>query len=171
MDFDTNALARTVDLLYPTLSTAQKHAFDIVMSSVRNDEGRLYCLNASGGTGKTYLLNVIIDAEPAQHKIVLATALSGIAGTLLHNGHTLHSCCKIPLNLNEYSTYQISNNASTAKLLRLAKMLIINEVSMGHRYLFECLNRSLQDIRKNSHLFGGITVLFAGDWKQLLPVV
>ena len=42
---------------------------------------------------------------------------------------------------------------------------------MMHKYVFETLDRSLQDIMGNKILFGGITVLFGGDFRQLLPVI
>ena len=42
---------------------------------------------------------------------------------------------------------------------------------MGHKHVFECLDRSLQDVQKNKNRFGGVTVLFVGDWRQILPVV
>ena len=42
---------------------------------------------------------------------------------------------------------------------------------MGHIYLNECLDYSLQDVRGNNKLFGGLSILFSGDWKQILPVV
>ena len=42
---------------------------------------------------------------------------------------------------------------------------------MGHKYIFEAIDRTLQGIRGNNSLFGGMTVLMAGDWRQILPVV
>jgi ATP-dependent DNA helicase PIF1 len=141
------------------------------MASIQHDEPNIFCLNASGGTGKTYLINVILTAVRANQQIALGTGLSGIAATLLLNGRTLHSRCKIPINIREDSVCNISNKDANAELLRQAKILIIDEVSMGHKHIFECLDRSLQDIRNNTALFGGLTVLFAGDWRQVLPVV
>ena len=43
---------------------------------------------------------------------------------------------------------------------------------MQHRHCPETANRSLQDIRNDLQtLFGGITVVFGGDFRQILPVV
>ena len=42
---------------------------------------------------------------------------------------------------------------------------------MGHKYVFEALDRTLRDVRQCEEPFGGLTVLFAGDWRQILPVV
>ena len=42
---------------------------------------------------------------------------------------------------------------------------------MGHKHVFESIDRTMQDIRKKSLPFGGLVVLLAGDWRQILPVV
>ena len=42
---------------------------------------------------------------------------------------------------------------------------------MMHRHLFEGLSRTLQDLRNDRRLFGGITVLLSGDFRQVLPVI
>src|ERR1700677_1798584 len=42
---------------------------------------------------------------------------------------------------------------------------------MQHCHCIEALNRTLQDIRDNTRLFGGITMLFGGDFHQTTPVV
>ena len=55
--------------------------------------------------------------------------------------------------------------------MQQANLLVIDEMSMGHKYIFECLDRSLQDVRRSKSLFGGLTVLLAGDLRQTLPVV
>ena len=45
------------------------------------------------------------------------------------------------------------------------------EMSMDHKYIFEAIDRTPQNIRGNSSLFRGMTVLMAGKWRQILPVV
>ena len=42
---------------------------------------------------------------------------------------------------------------------------------MFHKHNLECLNRSLKDLRGNTKLFGGVTMILSGDWRQILPVV
>ena len=37
--------------------------------------------------------------------------------------------------------------------------------------MYECLDKSLQEVRKYNKLCAGLTVLMAGDWKQIFPVV
>ena len=54
-------------------------------------------LDAPGGTGKTFLINLVVKKLIIEKKIVIATATSGIAATLLLRGQTCHSAFKIPL--------------------------------------------------------------------------
>ncbi|CAK1603877.1 unnamed protein product [Parnassius mnemosyne] len=42
---------------------------------------------------------------------------------------------------------------------------------MSHKPAIEALDRSLQDIRGNRVLMGGVVVLLAGDFRQTLPVI
>ncbi|CAN0447736.1 unnamed protein product [Scytosiphon promiscuus] len=42
---------------------------------------------------------------------------------------------------------------------------------MSHRFAPEALDLTLQDLRRNDKPFGGATVLFGGDWRQVGPVV
>ena len=42
---------------------------------------------------------------------------------------------------------------------------------MGHKHVSETIDRTMQDIRIKSSPFVGLTVLLAGDWRQILPVV
>ena len=104
--------------------------------------------------------------------MALATATTGIAANLLDLGRTFHSRLKAPLTLSDESILQISGQSSLAKLVRMAKMIMIDEATMLDRYLLEALDRSLRDIMGHqSKPFGGKTILLAGDFRQCLPVV
>ncbi|XP_005091054.1 uncharacterized protein LOC101862318 [Aplysia californica] len=131
----------------------------------------MFALEGSGGTGKTHPINLILAVVRSFKKITLATALSGNAATLLSNGRTLHSRCKIPLCVNEQSMCSVSPRDASGTLLRQTELLIIDEVSMGHKHIFEATDRTHQDIWGNNSLFGLLTVLMSGDWRQILPVV
>lgn len=155
----------------PLIRSQQRVVFDAVLSSVAQGSGHIFALNTCGGSGKTYMLNLTLAAVRAQKKVALATATSGIAATLLDNGRTVHSRCKVPLLIGEDSTCHISKQDSSAALLRQATRLVIDEVTMGHCHIYEAINRILRDIREKDCMFGGLTVVFAGNWRQILPVV
>ena len=153
------------------MNSYQKNIFHNVVNSVDAKEGRIFCLNAPGGTGKTFVLDTCLSAVRSTGGVAIATAISALAASLLQNGTTLHSRGKIPIPILESSVCNFSRNDVTGKLFQLCKLLIIDEVTMGDKWIYEALDRSLQDIRKDGRLFGGITVLFAGDWRQTLPIV
>ena len=90
---------------------------------------------------------------------------------LLDKGRTLYSRCKVPTAINEESTCHISQWDSTAELFRQVHLLVIDEVTMGHRYIFEAIDRTLRDIWERGCMFSGLTLVIAGDWRQALPVV
>ena len=51
-----------------------------------NKEPGLIFLDAPGGTGKTFVINLIVKKLILQQKFVIATATSGIAATLILRG-------------------------------------------------------------------------------------
>ena len=61
---------------------------------------RYIFLDAPGGMGKTFLINLILAKFRSEGKIALAIASNGIAATLLTGDHTLHGTSKIPLELH-----------------------------------------------------------------------
>ena len=42
---------------------------------------------------------------------------------------------------------------------------------MTHRHCFEALDRTFQDLRNCQRPFGGMTMVFGGDFQQILPVI
>ena len=156
---------------YPCLNTEQKAAYDMIYHSVDQGQGKLFFLNGPGGTGKTFVYNTICAKIRSQGKIVLCVASSGIAAVLLSGGRTAHSRFKIPLNISESSTCNISMNSLQADLLRITICVIWDEAIMQHRHIFDAVDKLFQDVNKSKKPFGGITVVFGGDFQQILPVI
>lgn len=175
--YNRPAMQREYSMLYDNCNEEQKVIFHDVMHSVENKAGGVFFVYGSGGCGKTYLWRTIICKLRCEGKIVLPVASSGIAATLLPGGRTAHSRFKIPINLDEYSFCNINHNSDIAHLIRNTSLIIWDEAPMQHRYSFECLDRSLRDLMKSVdskfyHMpFGGITVFFGGDFRQILPVI
>ena len=70
-----------------------------------------------------------------------------------------------------YSTCGITFDSDTADMLRNCSLIIWDEVPMIHRHAFEAFDRSLRDIREANAIFGNLTMLFCGDFRQVLPVI
>eukprot|EP00267_Zea_mays_P057466 XP_023157502.1 ATP-dependent DNA helicase PIF1-like [Zea mays] len=62
--------------------------------------------------------------------------------------------------------------SGTAELLRKSSLIIWDEASMTKRQAVEALDNSMRDIMGRLGLpFGGKTIVFGGDFRQVLPVV
>ncbi|KAF8805153.1 DUF889-domain-containing protein, partial [Phlegmacium glaucopus] len=46
-----------------------------------------------------------------------------------------------------------------------------DECLMTHRHCFEALDHTFQDLRNCHKPFGGLTMIFGGDFQQILPVI
>jgi ATP-dependent DNA helicase PIF1 len=64
----------------------------------------------------------------------------------------------------------IESDSTRAKLIREAKILIMDEVTMMSKIDLERIDRTLQDIMNNDNPFGGKIILLSGDFRQILPV-
>ena len=154
------------------LNAEQRDAFHRVTNSVSNNLGKIYFVNGPGGTGKTFLYNTICHAVRADGHIVLCVASSGIAALLLCGGRTAHSMFKIPVNgLTDETFCPITKESSLAAMLRLVKLIVWDEIGMQDRRAPEAVDRTLRDLCSCEQPFGGITVLFGGDFQQILPVI
>ena len=118
-------------------------------------------------------MNLILASVRNEGEIALAIASSGIAATLLAGGRTAHSTFRLPLNLavNESPVCNVGKNSKEAGLLKQAKIIMIDECSMLHKRAVEAIDRLLKDLKDNNNLFGGVTVVLAGDFRQCLPVI
>ena len=74
----------------PKLYEEQHSFLNRVLYLLWNDEDGFLFLDAPGGCGKTFVLNVLIAGICCKSKVVFSTAASGIAALLLWNGTTSH---------------------------------------------------------------------------------
>ncbi|XP_053968864.1 ATP-dependent DNA helicase PIF4-like [Anastrepha ludens] len=171
--FDRDELCALVQTYTPQLNDQQKDAYDKVMQAVNNNTDGLYFLDAPGGTGKTFLISLILATIRSERKIALALASSGIAATLLDGGHTAHFALKLPLNMQaiETPTCNISRSSEMAKVLQQTPIILWDECPMAHKKSLEALSRTLQDLRQSQQLFGGALILLSGDFRQTLSVI
>ncbi|XP_038709423.1 uncharacterized protein LOC120004225 isoform X1 [Tripterygium wilfordii] len=159
------------------MNDEQRRVYEAVLAAVYQQSGGLFFVYGHGGTGKTFLYNVIISRLRSEGKIVLAVASSGIASLLLPGGRTAHSRFKIPIDIHEESSCHIKKGTQLAHLLNKTNLIVWDEAPMAHRLCFEALDRSMRDLfnsdeNPTEHMpFGGKIVLLGGDFRQILPVV
>jgi hypothetical protein len=73
-----------------TLNQDQLSIFNQVVAAIEAGNGGLFFLDAPGGTGKTYLLNLLLKYCRSIGLIAIGTATTGIASHLLDFGETTH---------------------------------------------------------------------------------
>jgi hypothetical protein len=154
-----------------SLLTAEQHnAASSVMESVTNQIGfNVFAVLCSAGTGKTLFANFVACSLRAQGRIVVCVAASALAASLLEGGHTAHHTLHIPIPAND-ATF-CSFTASERQVMKSADLLIWDEASMISQHVADTVDRSLQDMLQDTRPFGGKTIMFTGDFKQLLPVL
>ncbi|XP_076346374.1 pif1 DNA helicase isoform X2 [Tachypleus tridentatus] len=144
------------------LTTEQKHVLNAVVS------GKNLFFTGSAGTGKSYLLKQIINALPPNHTV--ATASTGIAACQI-GGITLHSFAGI--GSGSCSLEQCIKQAQrkeVAQQWRRCRHLVVDEISMVDGRYFQKLEKVARVVRNNDKPFGGIQLIFCGDFLQLPPV-
>ncbi|KAB7789900.1 DEAD/DEAH box helicase [Bifidobacterium leontopitheci] len=126
-------------------------------------------LTGAPGAGKTYALNEFIRQARADGADVAVTASTGIAATHV-NGQTIHSWSGI--GLADVLTTNLLKTIRTRRRRRIqaTDVLIIDEVSMMHAWLFDMVDQVCRSVRRDPRPFGGLQVVLSGDFFQLPPV-
>lgn len=169
--FDTNQLLSFVEEREQQLTHEQGAVYQAVLESLNGTEGGMHFIDAAGGTGKSFLLELLLAYVRSRGEIALAVASTGIAATLLPGGQTAHSAFKIPLTMQQGNSFcSIGKQSDLAEKLRRTRLIVWDEAAMMHRRNLETVERSLRDI-VSDRPFGGLTVVLAGDFRQLLAVI
>ncbi len=126
-------------------------------------------LTGAPGAGKTYVLNEFIRQARADGASVAVTASTGIAATHI-DGQTIHSWSGV--GLANVLTPNLLKTIKTRRRRKIqaADVLIIDEVSMMHAWLFDMVDQVCREVRHDPRPFGGLQVVLSGDFFQLPPV-
>ncbi len=152
-----------------SLSLEQEKSLDLFM------KGENIFLTGPGGSGKSFLIKKMIEMSREIGKCVNVCALTGCAALLLEcNATTIHSWSGInyvsPVQTDETIIRRVSSKKYIKKSWKEVDVLIVDEISMLSGRLFCLLNSIGKIIRKSSRAFGGIQVVFLGDFFQLPPI-
>jgi len=133
--------------------------------------GKNVFLTGSAGAGKTYVINQYIQYLRERNVPVAVTASTGIAATHM-NGMTIHAWSGIGIK-DKLSSADLRNMKEKKYLkdkMENAKVLIIDEISMLHKNQLDLVNTVLKFFKDPFLAFGGVQVIFSGDFFQLPPV-
>lgn len=143
----------------------QEQALEIMKS------GENVFLTGEPGAGKSYTIEQFTAQLRNHGKSYAVTASTGIAATQI-SGTTIHSWSGIGIkkSLTLSDVYSIANNKWVSPKIRRTSVLIIDEVSMLEASFITDLDKVLKIVNGNKKPFGGIQIVFVGDFFQLPPV-
>ena len=156
------------------LNTEQERAFCIVANnSCRSSSEQLKMhIGGMGGTGKSQVLKALMDffeCKKESHRIVVV-APTGSAAALL-GGSTYHYM----FGINDFTGSNKAANVQLAEVkqrLRGVDYVFMDEVSMLSCKDLYRISERLAKVMNNSDLpFGGMNMIFAGDFAQLPPAI
>ena len=123
------------------------------------------------GTGKSFLIKVLQQQLNASDGVTddrlptcVLAAPTGVAAANI-GGRTIHSCLKLPIQLNLMKTLDDKAAAVFRNNWQRTRYLIIDERSMiGCRLLHAIDKRLRETTLTNKHVsFGGLSVILIGD--------
>jgi ATP-dependent DNA helicase PIF1 len=152
-----------------SLNNEQKLVFE------KYKNGENVFLTGPGGSGKSFLIKVIVKDAQENNRKIQVCALTGCASILLNcKATTLHRFAGIGLANKPID--DIISELFTKKKYKLKnwynlKTLIIDEVSMMSLKLLLILDLITKKVYNKPDLpFGGLQVIFSGDFYQLPPI-
>lgn len=128
-------------------------------------------LTGEPGSGKTYTANSYIRYLREHGIEPSVTASTGIAATHV-GGMTIHSWSGIGIRrtLSEYDLDAMGMIEGLVRRIKNARVLIIDEISMLDGHTLAMVERVCRSLRQKEDPFGGLQVIFVGDFFQLPPI-
>jgi len=128
-------------------------------------------LTGSAGSGKTHVLNRFISLLGERGIDVAVTASTGIAATHL-GGMTIHSWSGIGVknDIGPEDLEHIESKRALWERFNQTQTLIIDEISMLAGYQLDMIDAVARHIRRTDAPFGGMQIVFSGDFFQLPPI-
>lgn len=137
------------------------------------NNGENIFMTGPGGVGKSYLIRLLKSLSIQHEKNCVVTAMTGKSSLQLNcDAKTIHSWSGLGVIDEEksfsYYFHKLLNNEETQ--WNTVDILIIDEVSLMSKHFFDLLDYVAKQLRNNSEPFGGIQIIFSGDFYQLPPV-
>ena len=170
----------TVQIDPNTLNTDQRRVYDTIMNILQSEDAaaqKLIDVSGGAGTGKSYLIQTILQKayELSGHRhLVKIAAPTGCAASQFTGGLTLHSLLNIPAakGCGELDDLEGIRLGALQDRFKYTRVLIIDEKGMIGVGRLNQIHARLKQAKPEhaDKLFGGLTVMLAGDLRQLAPV-
>mmetsp|Transcript_93271 Transcript_93271/g.263693 ORF Transcript_93271/g.263693 Transcript_93271/m.263693 type:complete len:679 (+) Transcript_93271:60-2096(+) len=141
-------------------------------AAARALRGESLFLTGAAGTGKSFLLRYLVqELEKLFPGLVAVTAPTGIAASNV-GGQTIHSFAGVGFGDDPLPKLvrKVEKSKDAIKRWQSTRVLVLDEVSMLDAHLFESLNAIARKFRNSPLPFGGLQLIFCGDFLQLPPV-
>lgn len=128
-------------------------------------------LTGEPGSGKTYTLTSYIKWLTERGIEPSITASTGVAATHV-GGMTIHSWAGIGIldELGAQDLDRILSKEHVVKRIQKTKVLILDEISMLSGSTLSMVDEIMRTARHDSRAFGGVQIVFCGDFFQLPPI-
>ena len=150
---------------------AKKMLAKLVEKQRRKSDQLICLLHGPGGSGKSTVIDLVMDyaKEYCSYmdnyeftaRTIVVTALTGVAATILL-GETTHAAV--------YLNQKRQMEPDQVELWEDTRLLIIDEVSFAGKNIFQRLNSNLMALKQQRLIYGGLNIVFSGDFQQLEPV-
>lgn len=129
-------------------------------------------LTGEPGAGKSYTINEYVRYLRAHGIKPAITASTGIAATHI-GGVTIHSWSGIGIHtdLDLKDIRRIASSKHIGQKIRDTHVLIIDEVSMLPPKTLNMVEAICREAKKSRDPFGGLQIIFVGDFFQLPPII
>ncbi len=117
-DYNVEVLQAKVAMAIESLNDGQHATYDGVINAYAAHHAKVIFIDGPGGTGKTYIENLILNVVRSRGDIALAVASSGIAALLLSGRQMAHWYLKIPITLDRTSLCYIRKQDDLVALIR-----------------------------------------------------
>ena len=141
-----------------------------LLSGMRGEDQLIAFLTGAAGAGKSQVINTVMAYAKGfckqinqvfTRRTIVVTAMSGVAAALIH-GETMQPAVHF---YNTHITTDYQQEWSDTRLL------IIDEISFALSADLTKLNEKLGLLKQHVHSkYGGIHILFTGDFSQLEPI-
>lgn len=146
------------------LNTQQREARDLILRTSHN-----VFVSGFAGTGKTHLLREIVRVlRQEEHKQVRVVAFTGLAAQHLQ-GTTIAKLLGLGLCRKVGDLHKVDLDRATHNLKDVSH-IVIDEISMVSGDYLELIDEVCQQGTGNPEPFGGIRMIFGGDFMQLPPI-
>ncbi|XP_062597523.1 uncharacterized protein LOC134258949 [Saccostrea cucullata] len=144
------------------LTKEQSRALNLIES------GHSCVILGQAGTGKSYLIKEML--KRIKDKRASVTASTGLAARQFQGATTIHHWAGLGDGRFENQHLLKILSEETKSRIQKCDLLVIDEISMISRKIFEKLEFICRSVREPSLYFGGLQVVCVGDFFQLPPV-